>query len=155
VMTPTLGSDILLEKVASAISNYAKETSVGEVVLVCTNLSERDALELGCKLRKRVPEENFRVEVKNAEKEGSSGDLETAWVAKAFELCQGSCVVLLVGEDPKGVLVKISEELERGAQGLKLAVLAWMPRLDLEMFKKTLEEGDIWSEEVELGVVEL
>jgi hypothetical protein len=150
---PTIRNKHLLKKIAGALKEYVSQSSSEdltdkgvETTLLCTKKSEEDAKMLTKEL------EGGRITVRIVPVEESTAeDLEDAWVKKLRENCRDNCVVLFVGEVPKGVITKIAEL----AEGLKVAVVMWRPRIDIEKMKTILREGgDMPIEEVRLDVVE-
>jgi hypothetical protein len=150
---PTIHNKHLLKKIAGALKEYVSQSSSEdltdkgvETTLLCTKKSEEDAKMLTKEL------EGGRITVRIVPVEESTAeDLEDAWVKKLRENCRDNCVVLFVGEVPKGVITKIAEL----AEGLKVAVVMWRPRIDIEKMKTILREGgDMPIEEVRLDVVE-
>jgi hypothetical protein len=149
----SLNNKFLWQKVAEAISSYAKNLSAKEVILSCTGRSKPDAEEV----QKRL-EHNIQVQAKIEIVEGEqSENIERAWVNSISKLCECPCVILFVGEVPKGVLVEIAKMLQSKRPKPNLAVLTWRPQLDsIDKLMQGLELGDVTeTERVELDVVEL
>jgi hypothetical protein len=153
VVIAPLNNEFLQKEVAQAINSHAKELLVKEVIFLCTNRSEKDAEEVKNKLKLDA---RARIEIVNVEKEQSK-NIEMAWVNSIFKLCERPCVILFVGEIPKGVLVEIAKVLEFKKPRPKLAVLTWRPQLNIDKLMQDLEQlGDVReTEEVKLNVVEL
>jgi len=159
VMTPILNNEILRQRVAEAVCDYVLKISAKSVIFVCTTRSRGDAKELTDKVKPEV-ESKIQAEVGMEVVEERQGEgVEKAWADKALKLCEDSCttcVMLFVGEVPKGVLVKVAEALESEKSKIKLAVMTWMPHLNLEKLMHDLREGDVReAEKVGLGVVDL
>jgi hypothetical protein len=143
-----LENEFLRQKVARAIGEYAK-SSTKEVILLCTERSKNDAEEVKKKL-------DSCVQTKTEIVEGKGGkNIETIWVDRIFELCEGACTILCIGEIPKGVVVGIAERLNSKEPKPKLAAVTWKPQLNLNKLIERLKEGDVETEKMELHVVEL
>jgi len=153
VVIASLNNEFLRQEAAKAISSYAEKLSSKEVILLCTSQSKPDAEGVKGKLKP-----NIQVQAKiEAVKGEQSKSIEMAWINSISELCERPCVILFVGEVPKGLLVEIAKMLEFKRPKPKLAVLTWRPRLDsIDKLMQGLELGDLTeTERVELDVVEL
>lgn len=144
-----LRNKTLQQRVAKAISDFVKP-STREVILLCTGESKKDAEEVKKMLDPSVQARIEVIEIKQDE------NVEEAWASGILKLCEHTCMILFVGEVPKGVLVKIVEMCESKEPKPRLAVLAWKPQLDLERLMQGLKVGDVMEvEKVELNVIEL
>jgi len=140
VLIPLLRSHVLHQKIAEAIADYvinlAKEDI--DLFLICTAESKGDAEAV----RKLLREKGLKkIEVYSSPR----GRL----AEESMEVAgKGPSIIVLTGEIPKDVVLKLAEFTASRLNEVKLAVTAWKP--DLRIFPDRIRELDIQLREPNL-----